>query len=105
MTGKICSCFLIDFWRTHRKPEPNMADIDYIQWLFSIPEYAPFGDSWIKLMNSLQNGTELPKIQNGSSSDSSYLSCPTAQIDLEIQRNYDENFGQLARESQISDFA
>jgi hypothetical protein len=105
MSSEICSCFIQDFWRAHRKPDPNMSDIDYIQWLFSIPEYAVFGRSWVELMNDLQNRKELPKILDGSSGNFRYLSCTTSQIDLEIQKNYDENFGrQLGREPKISDY-
>lgn len=103
---EICSCFLRDFWHAHRKPDPNMSDIDYIRWLFSIPgTFAIFGKSWIELMDALQNGTELPRIQDGSSGDFRYLSCPTVETDPKVQQSYDVNFGQkLGRDPQISDY-
>jgi hypothetical protein len=105
MSGKICSCFLRDFWRAHQKPDPNMSDIDYIRWLFSIPAYAVFGRSCVELMNSLQNGTQLPKIRDGSSSDSTYLSCPMVPTDPKVQQEYDENFRQqLGRDPEIGDY-
>ena len=82
-----------------------MNDIEYIRWLFSIPEYASFGDSWIKLMDALQNGTELPRCQDGSSGDFSYLSYPIAPTDPDVQRNYDEYFRrQLGRDPEIGDY-
>jgi hypothetical protein len=83
-----------------------MNDIEYIRWLFSIPEYASFGDSWIKLMDALQNGTELPRCQDGSSGDFSYLSCPTDQTDPEVQSEYEQNFKKEdGDELQISDYS
>jgi len=106
MSDKICTCFLRDFWRAHQKPDPTMSDIDYICWLFSIPEYAVFGRSWVELMDALQNGTELPKIRDGSSSDSTYLSCPRVPTDPKVQQEYDENFRQqLDRDPEIGDYA
>ena len=82
-----------------------MNDIEYIRWLFSIPEYASFGDSWIKLMDALQNGTELPRVQDGSFVDFSYISYPTDPTDPEVQRNYDEYFRrQLGRDPEFSDY-
>jgi hypothetical protein len=106
MSSEICSFFLRDFWHTHQKPNPTMNDIEYIRWLFSIPEYASFGDSWIKLMDALQNGTELPRVQDGSSGDFGYLSCPTVPTDQEVEKNYDENFRQqLGRDPEIGDYA
>lgn len=105
MSSEICSCFLRDFWQTHQKPDPTMNDIEYIRWLFSIPEYASFGDSWIKLMDALQNGTELPRVQDGSSGDFGYLSCPSSPVDPEVQQNYDDNFQQqLGRDPEIGDY-
>jgi hypothetical protein len=106
MSREISSCFLRDFWRAHQKPDPTMNDIEYIRWLFSIPEYASFGDSWIKLMDALQNGTELPRCQDGSSGDFSYLSCPTDQTDPEVQSEYEQNFKKEdGSELQISDYS
>ena len=105
ISEEICSCFLRDFWRAHRKPDPNMSDIDYIRWLFSIPgTFKVFGNRWIELVDALQNGTELPRIQDGSSGDFRYLSCPTVETDPKVQQSYDVNFGQkLGRDPKISD--
>ena len=107
MSSEICSCFLRDFWHAHRKPDPNMSDIDYIRWLFSIPgTFEVFGKVWIQLVDALQNGTELPKIRDGSSGDFRYLSDPTAPTDPEVQQKYDDNFGlQLGRYPEIGDYA
>ena len=106
MSSEICSCFLRDFWHTHQKPDPTMSDIDYIQLLFSIPEYAVFGKSWIELVDALQNGTELPRVQDGSSDNFSYLSCPTALTDPEMQSEYEHNFKKEdGGELQISDYS
>lgn len=107
ISGQICSCFLRDFWLAHRKPDPNMSDIDYLRWLFSIPgTFAVFGKSWIELVNAIQNGKELPKIMDGSSGDFTYLSFPTDPTDPEVQQEYDENFIQLlGRNPEISDFS
>jgi len=103
ISEEICSCFLRDFWRAHRKPDPNMSDIDYIRLLFSIPgKFTVFGKSWIDLIDALQNGTELPKIRDGSSGDFTYLSCPTVPTDPKVQQEYDRIFG--GRDPQISDF-
>jgi hypothetical protein len=102
MSSEICSCFLRDFWRTHQKPDPSMSDIDYIRWLFSIPEYAPFGDSWINLMDALQNGTELPKIRDGSSSYFRYISCTISPVDPSVQSVYDQTFRK--KDPKISDY-
>jgi hypothetical protein len=106
MSSEICSCFLRDFWLAHRKPDPNMSDIDYIRWLFSIPgTFAIFGKSWIELVDALQNGTELSGVRDGSSGDFSYLSCPTVETDPEVQQSYDDNFRrQLGRDPEISDY-
>jgi hypothetical protein len=102
ISTKICSCFLRDFWKAHQKPDPNMSDIDYIRWLFSIHgTFSVFGKVWIDLMDALQNGTELTKIRDGSKGDFSYLSFPTSPTDPEVQKDYDENFG---REPKIGDF-
>jgi hypothetical protein len=102
ISTKICSCFLRDFWKAHQKPDPNMSDIDYIRWLFSIHgTFKVFGKNWIDLMDALQNGTELTKIRDGSKGDFSYLSFPTSPTDPEVQKDYDENFG---REPKIGDF-
>jgi len=106
MSSEICSCFLKDFWRTHQKPDANMSDIDYIRWLFSIPEYAVFGDSCIKLMDALQNGTELPRCQDGSLSNFGYLSCITEPVTPEVQSEYNKNFRKEdGSELQISDYS
>jgi hypothetical protein len=110
ISEEICSCFLRDFWLAHRKPDLSMSDIDYIRWLFSIPgTFAIFGKSWIELMDALQNGTELSRIQDGSSGDFRYLSCPTVETDPKVQQSYDEIFGeyfrQMGREIEISDYA
>jgi hypothetical protein len=109
MTDNICSCFLMDFWKTHQKPDPNMSDIAYIRWLFLLPGYAhaPFGNSWINLMTALQNGTELQEIlDGGSSNNNGYLSFPFYQVNPKVQREYDANFRQqLGRDPQISDYA
>jgi hypothetical protein len=102
ISSEICSCFLRDFWRTHQKPDPTMSDIDYIRWLFSFPEYAVFGRSWVELMDSLQNGSSVPKIHDESSVDFRYLSFPTVETDPVVQRNYDENFKK--DDLQISDY-
>lgn len=106
MSSEICSCFLGDFWKAHRKPDPNMSDIDYIRWLFSIPgTFKVFGENWIQLMDALQNGTELPRSRDGYSGDYRYLSCPTAPTDPEVQQNYDEIFRQqLGRDPEIGDY-
>jgi hypothetical protein len=109
ISEQICSCFLRDFWIAHQKPDPNMSDIDYLEWLFSIPgTFAVFGETWIILMNALQYGTKLPNIMDGSSSDSTYLSFPKNPTDPKIQQDYDRIFGeyfrQLRRDPQISDF-
>jgi len=109
MSSEICSCFLRDFWHAHRKPDPTMSDIDYIRLLFSIPgTFTVFGKSWIELVDALQNGTELPKVQDGSSGDFRYLSCPTAPTNPEVQRSYDEIFGeyfrQMGRKIEINDY-
>ncbi len=106
MSREICSCFLRDFWHVHQKSDPNMSDIDYIRWLFSIPAYAVFGRSWVELMDALQNGTELPNIRDGSSTDSTYLSCQRVPTDPKVQQEYDENFRQqLGRDPEIGDYA
>jgi hypothetical protein len=107
MSSEICSCFLRDFWHAHRKPDPNMSDIDYIRWLFSIDgNFKDFGKNWIDLMDALQNGTELPRVQDGSSGDFRYLSYPIAPTDPEVQQSYDDNFRkQLGRKPEISDYA
>ena len=109
MSSEICSCFLRDFWLAHQKPDPNMSDIDYLRWLFSIPgTFAVFGKISIELMDALQNGTELPKILDGSSGDFTYLSFPTDPTDPEVQQKYDRifraHFEQLGRKPKISDF-
>jgi hypothetical protein len=106
MTSKICSCFLRDFLRAHQKPDANMSDIDYIRWLFSIPgTFKVFGESWIELVDALQNGTELPRVQDGSSGDFRYLSCPIDETDPDVQSEYDVNFRQkLGRDPEIGDY-
>ena len=106
MSSKICSCFLRDFWHAHRKPDPNMSDVDYIRWLFSIPgTFKVFGKSWIELVDALQNGTELPRSWDGSSGDFRYLSFQTDSTDPEVQRSYDQNFRQqLGRDPEIGDY-
>lgn len=101
MSSEICSCFLRDFWNTHQKPDPTMNDFDYIRWLFSISEYAVFGNSWIKLMDALQNGKELPRVRDGSSSNFGYLSFPTGSIDQKVQSEYEHNFKKEEREPKI----
>jgi hypothetical protein len=101
----VISCFLRDFWLAHRKPDPNMSDIDYIRWLFSIPgTFAVFGKSLIELVDALQNGTELPRIQDGSSGDFTYLSCPTVPTDSDVQKKYDDFRRQLDKDPEISDY-
>ena len=96
ISEEICSCFLRGFWLAHRKPDPNMSDIDYIRWLFSIPgTFSVFGKSWIELVDALQNGKELTEIRDGSKCDSRYLSCPTVETDPKVQDEYDEIFGKL----------
>ena len=96
ISEEIGSCFLRDFWLAHRKPDPNMSDIDYIRWLFSIPgTFSVFGESWIELVDALQNGKELTEIRDGSKCDSRYLSCPTVETDPKVQDEYDEIFGKL----------
>jgi hypothetical protein len=106
MTSKICSCFLRDFWRAHQKPGTNMSDDRYLRWLFSIPgTFAGFGKSSIKLLDALQNGTELPKNRDGSSDNFRYLSCPTDPTDQDVQQEYDVNFRQkLGRDPEIGDY-
>jgi len=106
MSGEICSCFLGDFWNAHRKPDPNMSDIDYLRWLFSIPgTFKVFGENWIQLMDALQNGTELPRSRHGSSYDFTYYSCPRVPTDPKVQEEYDENFRQkLGRDPEICDY-
>jgi hypothetical protein len=108
ISREICSCFLRDFWRAHRKPDPTMSDIDYIRWLFLIPAYAVFGKSWIELVDALQNGTEFPRVQGSRFiGDSRYLSCPTRETDPNVQKEYDEYFkkGNRRRKLQISDYS
>ncbi len=106
MSDEICSCFLKDFWRAHRKPDPNMSDIDYIRWLFSIPgTFKVFGNRWIELVDALQNRTGLPKFCDESSDDFSYLSCPRVPTDPKVQEEYDEKFRQqLGRDPEIGDY-
>jgi hypothetical protein len=108
MSGKICSCFLRDFWNAHQKPNPNMSDIDYIRWLFSIPEtFSIFGKSWIELVDALQNGTELPRVQDALPDYFGYLSCPTDPTDPtdpEVQKKYDDFRRQLDKDPEISDY-
>jgi hypothetical protein len=74
--------------------------------LCSIPgTFAGFGKSSIKLLDALQNGTVLPEIQDGSSGDFKYLSCPTVETDPEVQQNYDEIFRQqLGGDPKIDDY-
>jgi hypothetical protein len=83
----ICSCFLRDFWISHQKTNPTMSDIEYIRILFSNRK-----ESWIELMDALQNGTNLPKIDSRSKSDFTYLSFPIFPIDPKVQQIYNENF-------------
>lgn len=106
ISEKICSCFLRDFWLAHRKPDPNMSDIDYIRWLFSIPgTFSIFGKNWIELVDALQNGTEFPKVRDGSKGDSTYLSCPTDPTNPKVKQEYDVNFGQkLDTDPKIGDY-
>ena len=106
ISEEIFSCFLRDFWRAHRKPDPNMSDIDYIRWLFSIPgTFKVFGNRWIELVDALQNGTKLPKFCDESSDDFSYLSCPRVPTDPNVQEEYDKNFRQqLGRDPEIGDY-
>jgi hypothetical protein len=106
MSDEIRSCFLKDFWRAHRKPDPNMSDIDYIRWLFSIPgTFKVFGNRWIELVDALQNRTELPIVEDGSSGDFSYFSCPRVPTDPKVQQIYDTIFRQqLGRDPEISDY-
>jgi len=109
ISREICSCFLRYFWRVHQRPYPNMSDIDYIRWLFSIPgTFAVLGKSSIDLIDALQNGTELPEILDGSSGDFTYLSFPTVPTDPEVQQDYYRifraHFEQLGREPKITDF-
>jgi hypothetical protein len=74
--------------------------------LFSIPKYAPFGRNWVELVDSLQNGTELPRCRDGSSGDFSYLSCPTVETVPEVQSEYNKNFKKEdGGELQISDYS
>ena len=83
----------------------NKSDIDYIRWLFSIPQYAVFGRNWVELMDALQNRTELPREWDGSSGEFRYLSCPTVETIHKVQNEYDEIFGQkLGRKPEISDY-
>ena len=109
MSGKICSCFLRDFWHAHQKPDPNMSDIDYIRWLFLIPgTFTTFGKSWIELLDALRNETELPRVQDALPDYFGYLSCPTDPTDPKVQREYDRIFGkhfrQLRRDPRKSDY-
>jgi hypothetical protein len=106
ISEEICSCFLRDFWHTHRKPDPNMSDIDYIRWLFSIPgTFKVFGNRWIELVDALQNRTELPIVEDGSSGDFPYFSCPRVPTDPKVQQIYDTIFRQqLGRDPEISDY-
>jgi hypothetical protein len=105
VSEEICSCFLRDFWHAHRKPDPNMSDIDYIRWLFSIPgTFSIFGKNWIELVDALQNGTELSRIQDGSKGDSTYLSFPTVPTDPDVQKKYDDFRRQLDRDPKIGDY-
>jgi hypothetical protein len=65
-----------------------------------------FGKSWVELMDALQNGTELPKIRDGSSGVFTYLSCQRVPTDPKVQDEYDENFRQqLGRDPEIGDYA
>jgi hypothetical protein len=108
MSGKICSCFLRDFWHAHQKPDPNMSDIDYIRWLFLIPgTFTTFGKSWIELLDALQNRTELPRVQDALPDYFGYLSCPTDPTDPtdpEVQKKYDDFRRQLDKDPEISDY-
>jgi len=105
MSSEICSCFLRDFLRAHRKPDPNMSDVDYIKWLFSIPgTFKVFGKDWIQLMDALQNGTELPRVMDGSSGDFGYLSRPTVETDPKVQDEYNKNFGKVNSRISVSDY-
>ena len=106
ISQQLCSCFIRDFWHAHRKPDPNMSDIDYIRWLFSIDgNFKDFGKNWIDLMDALQNGTKLPRIQGGSSSNYTYLSFLKVPTDAEVQESYDKTFRQqLGRDPIISDY-
>jgi hypothetical protein len=106
ISEEICSCFLRDFWQAYQKSDSNMSDIDYLKWLSSIPRtFSVFGKSSIDLINSLQNGKELPKIRDGLFGDFTYISCPTVPTDAEVQREYDVIFGQkLGRDPEIGDY-
>jgi hypothetical protein len=99
ISEEIYSCFLRDFWLAHRKPDPNMSDIDYIRWLFSIPgTFSVFGKSWIELVDALQNGQELTEIRDGSKGNFRYLSCPTSPTDPNVQKKYDDFRRQLDKD-------
>lgn len=99
----LLSYFLRDFWLTHRKPNPNMSDFDYIMWFFSIPAYASIGSSGNRLLNALRNGTSLPLVQGVLTPNFSYLSYPS-QIDPELLKIYDPYFRNDNREIEISSY-
>jgi hypothetical protein len=99
----LLSYFLKDFWLTHRKPNPNMSDFDYIMWFFSIQAYASIGSSGNRLLNALRNGTSLPLVQGGLTPNFSNLSYPS-QIDLELLTIYEQYFRNDNRGIQILDY-
>lgn len=99
----LLSYFLRDFWLTHRKPNPNMSDFDYIMWFFSIQAYASIGSSGNRLLNAIRNGTSLPLVQGGLTPNFSNLSYPS-QTDLELLKIYEQYFRNDNRGIQIFDY-
>jgi len=102
----ILKCFMEDFWIAHRKPEPNMTDLEYLYWFFSIPEYAPESEFPMRLISALSDGTELPRCIDGPIFDYSHLSRPTVPAPPEDISDYEKFFRQrLGRDPMISDYS
>ena len=102
-TSWILKCLMEDFWITHRKPDPRMTEVEYLSWVFSIPEYAPFGESPLRLIAALMYGKELPRCIDGPSFDYRYLSRPTEPVPENYISDYLNYFGQYGK-NKISDY-
>jgi hypothetical protein len=102
-TRWILKCFMEDFWITHRKPDPRMTEVDYLFWIFSISEYAKFGESPLRMIAALMDGKELPRCIDGPSFDYSHLSRPTKPAPPNDISEYREYFGQYGP-NKISDY-
>ena len=99
----ILKCFMEDFWITHRKSDPRITEVEYLFWIFSISEYAQFGESLLRLIAALMDGKELPRCIDGPSFDYSHLSRPTEPVPENDISEYLKYFGQ-DRERKISDY-